>query len=221
MTHPSWTWSAAVDPATPPEDLARIVAEQPELRAAVATNPAAYPALVDWLASLGDPVIDEALRAAGRTSAAGAAPAAGSAPGSSDAYGYPTVGETASASGYLAAQTGYAPPTGYATPAVFPTGGGYARPTSSNRGGAVVGIVIGAVVALAVAFGIGFGVGRATADDAPGSLHSRCAGGDMLACDDLWYETPGGSSEEQFAGTCGNRATYEGATCQWRYGDRW
>ena len=33
-----------------------------------------------------------------------------------------------------------------------------------------------------------------------------CAGGDMAACDDLWYGTPVGSELEAFAETCGGRA---------------
>lgn len=44
-----------------PEDLNEIVATYPQLRPTVATYPATYPALMDWLAELSDPAIDQAL----------------------------------------------------------------------------------------------------------------------------------------------------------------
>jgi len=58
-----FTLAAASDPATPAATLAQIVEVAPELRAAVAANPATYPALLDWLALLKDPAIDAALAA--------------------------------------------------------------------------------------------------------------------------------------------------------------
>jgi len=57
------TPAQASDPNTPPAVLARIVAERPELRPYVALNPSAYPALLDWLAALGDPVVASVLAA--------------------------------------------------------------------------------------------------------------------------------------------------------------
>ncbi|GII98150.1 hypothetical protein CLV28_1421 [Sediminihabitans luteus] len=57
-----WTPADAADPATPLDVLATITAEQPELRPYVAANPSTYPALLDWLAQLGDPEVDRALR---------------------------------------------------------------------------------------------------------------------------------------------------------------
>jgi len=51
----------AVSPATSAARLREIAATIPEARAAVASNPAAYPGLLTWLGSLGDPVIDAAL----------------------------------------------------------------------------------------------------------------------------------------------------------------
>lgn len=44
-----------------PEDLNEIVSSYPPLREQVAAYPTAYPALLDWLAHLGDPAIDQAL----------------------------------------------------------------------------------------------------------------------------------------------------------------
>jgi hypothetical protein len=36
-------------------------------------------------------------------------------------------------------------------------------------------------------------------------LRDACAGGDMVACDDLFLLSPEGSADEAFGGTCGNR----------------
>lgn len=58
-----FTWSAAADPATPAATLAQIVQDAPSLRAAVASNPATYPALLEWLGQLGDAEVDAALAA--------------------------------------------------------------------------------------------------------------------------------------------------------------
>ena len=51
-----------LDPTTSPADLARL-AQDPAHRAAVAAHPNAYPELLAWLAGLGDPAVDAALRA--------------------------------------------------------------------------------------------------------------------------------------------------------------
>ncbi len=52
---------ALADPATSAADLALIAQHQPTLRTAVAQHPAAYPALLDWLAALGDPAVAAAV----------------------------------------------------------------------------------------------------------------------------------------------------------------
>lgn len=57
-----FTRAQAVDPTTSHVVLARIVESQPELRPLVAANPNTYPDLLQWLGSLGDPAVDEALR---------------------------------------------------------------------------------------------------------------------------------------------------------------
>jgi hypothetical protein len=67
---------------------------------------------------------------------------------------------------------------------------------------AIVGVVllfVGGCATLAI-------IGSAAEDDFT-ELHDSCAAGDMAACDDLFQETPGGSSEEDFGSTCGNRTT--------------
>lgn len=52
---------AASSPDTDPETLRQIAFHFPELRPAVAANPAAYQGLLDWLGALGDPAVNEAL----------------------------------------------------------------------------------------------------------------------------------------------------------------
>ena len=64
MTQPeNFTAAQASDPQTPGQVLADIAALRPDLRAAVASNPSAYPGLLDWLKSLGDPAVDAAIAA--------------------------------------------------------------------------------------------------------------------------------------------------------------
>ncbi|WP_029290244.1 hypothetical protein [Cellulomonas sp. HZM] len=55
--------TTAAHPQAPAHELARIATHRPELRAIVAANPAAEPALLAWLGSLGDPRVDAALAA--------------------------------------------------------------------------------------------------------------------------------------------------------------
>ena len=52
---------AAASPATPAAELARIAAARPDLHPALATNPATYPDLVDWLRTSPDPAVQAAL----------------------------------------------------------------------------------------------------------------------------------------------------------------
>ena len=49
--------AAVYNPATLPAELGRIAAQRPDLRLAIAQHPAAYPALLDWLAAQGDPQV--------------------------------------------------------------------------------------------------------------------------------------------------------------------
>jgi hypothetical protein len=53
--------TTAAHPQAPATELARIVNTRPDLRAVVAANPAAQPALLEWLASLQDPAVNAAL----------------------------------------------------------------------------------------------------------------------------------------------------------------
>ena len=52
---------AAASPTTPAAELARIAASRPDLHPALATNPATYPDLVDWLRTSPDPAVQAAL----------------------------------------------------------------------------------------------------------------------------------------------------------------
>lgn len=61
----AFTAQQAADPATPAQTLADIAAQRPDLRAALASNPSTYQALLDWLGELGDPDVDAALAARG------------------------------------------------------------------------------------------------------------------------------------------------------------
>lgn len=54
--------AAASDPATSPERLQQLAGSEPSLRPLIAMNPSAYPALLDWLAELGDPAVNLALQ---------------------------------------------------------------------------------------------------------------------------------------------------------------
>ena len=51
----------ASDPNAPLEDLHRLAQDYPGLRPAIAANPSTYPALLEWLGTLGDPAVDAAL----------------------------------------------------------------------------------------------------------------------------------------------------------------
>ena len=44
-------------------------------------------------------------------------------------------------------------------------------------------------------------------------LHSACEDGDMEACDDLYFESPVGSDEEEFGSTCGGRRDEQNGDC--------
>jgi len=51
----------ASDPSISQAELADLVQNHPQARAAAAGNPQAYPGMLEWLAQLGDPEVDAAL----------------------------------------------------------------------------------------------------------------------------------------------------------------
>jgi len=105
MNPNEYTAAQAADPSTPPPQLADIATHRPDLRAAVASNPAAYPELLQWLGSFGDAEVGRALAARGQ-----AGPPQGPASAS------PTPGDPGAARGYGATGAGYgttSPTSGY------------------------------------------------------------------------------------------------------------
>lgn len=68
--------SQASDPATSPSVLAQIAYERPDLRAAVAANPSAYPELLTWLEGFSDPAVNAAIAARRAAQAGTSAPTA-------------------------------------------------------------------------------------------------------------------------------------------------
>ncbi len=163
MTQPeNFTAAQASDPQTPGQMLADIAAQRPDLRPAVAANPSAYPALLDWLKSLGEPAVDAALAARAQATQVlpvqPAAPATPPAP--SWAGGAPTPA-AAPAPAYTAAPAYGAPqgmppqgmPPQGMPPQGMPPGGmtpGYAGtpPQKSNKALWIVLIIIGVVLLL-------------------------------------------------------------------------
>lgn len=59
------------------------------------------------------------------------------------------------------------------------------------------------------------GRGNSYGDDAAlDELYDGCEGGDLAACDELYWDSPIGSEYEDFATTCGGRTDYAAATCE-------
>lgn len=116
----------ASDPAATGADLARLAAQRPDLRPALARNPATYPALVEWLRALHQPEVDAALAARPPTDVAPAAPATPAPPA--------TAGPAAPAWPASAGQPGAASPYGGGTAwSPQPLGAG-AEPGSGQTG---------------------------------------------------------------------------------------
>lgn len=121
MTSPSeFTPAHAADPAIPPSILADIATHRPDLRAAVAANPVAYPELLEWLRAQGDPAVLAAI--AGRTAAT--APVAVP----------PVPPAPPSAGGWEPEQA--QPQTGQTQPVWQGQGQGYGQPQVSGQGDA-------------------------------------------------------------------------------------
>jgi hypothetical protein len=152
MSEPSqFTAQQASDPATPAEVLAAIAEHRPDLRSAVAANPAAYPGLLEWLGQLGDPAVDAALAARGSEPAAAEPAPAEPAPAEpAPAEPVAPAGEPGfAAPGYVPpAATGYEPPVApepsatpaYGTSEAYPPAGGAPGPYGAPPPGVPYGV---------------------------------------------------------------------------------
>ena len=192
MTEPeNYTAAQAADPQTPAQVLADIAALRPDLRAAVAGNPATYPALLEWLGSLGEPAVAAAIAGRGAPAApeqptmqmpvAAAMPAASSMP--------PTYGAPPGQPGY----------PGYPVP-----------PKKSNKTLWVVLGIVGGVILLGVIAIVAFNMlnkepGSYGTDASMDRLWDRCEDGDWQACDDLFRESVLDTEYMEFGDTCGHR----------------
>jgi len=228
MTQPeNFTAAQAADPTTPGQVLADIAALRPDLRAAVAGNPSAYPGLIDWLKSLGEPAVDAAI--AEREAAAQATQVMPVQPSTA-----PQGTQTPPAPQWAGQQPAFtgAPPAGM-PPGGYPPQGGlqYGTPPakSSNKALWIILIILGVLVLLGVGT---FFVVKALADKAGDeiddvidnigdvtdldgtnygddaeldALWDACEAGDWESCDDLFWDSPSGSEYETFGDTCGNR----------------
>ena len=190
MTEPThFTAAQAADPATPAALLADIATHRPDLRAAVAANPSAYPDLLTWLASFGDPATDAALaqRSAPATgsaagtgsgsvpqSAAGAAAVPGAAFG---AYGQQQAGGQPTTQAYGQPQA-YVQPQAYGQQAFAqgPTAGAWGAPPAQKKSRRALWIGVGVVGVLAV-------------------------GGGAFAANALWFSKVGGAASPEAAVT--------------------
>ncbi|HWS58275.1 MAG TPA: hypothetical protein VN257_07025, partial [Actinotalea sp.] len=174
MSEPeNFTAQQAADPSTPGQVLADIAALRPDLRPVVAANPAAYPGLLEWLGSLGEPGVDAALAARSALEQptvvlptappvaepqwqGQAPPVTGEPPvgyGATAApYGAPTAPYGAPAGPYGAPAPGYQPPAGYP-----PQGGqpyGYAGTPPKKSGNKAL-IIILSILGVLLLLGVG------------------------------------------------------------------
>lgn len=189
MTEPThFTAAQAADPATPAATLAEIATHRPDLRAAVAANPSAYPDLLAWLGTFKDPAVDAALaqRAGSTTGAASGAfgqgqGAASSAQGAEQAQGYGQPQGFGPPQGYSQPQA-YGQPQAFGQPPAYgqqsyaQAPGGWdaqATPKKSRRG---LWIGVGVVGVLAI-------------------------GGGAFAANALWFSKVGGASSPEAAVT--------------------
>lgn len=125
MSDQSYTAQQASDPATPAQVLADIAAVRPDLRPAIAANPSAYPSLLEWLGSLGEPAVDSALKQ--RASS-----------GASDVQSTTVLPTTPGGDGGQVGQPGQASGGGYGQQSGFPAGqatpAGYGLPPAGQAG---------------------------------------------------------------------------------------
>jgi len=253
MTEPTrFTTQQAADPSTPAQLLADMAALRPDLRPIVAANPTAYPGLLEWLGSLGEPPVDAALAA--RAAAEAGSPAASS-PGVFQQPAQPWQGQQGQQGqpaqqwqgqqgqpaqqwqGQESQQWPGQPgqpgqPYAYRVPGAAPA---KKRNTALIVVLVVLGVLlllgIGGVFAARALFGsvvenINTSAGTAfSAGDSYGSdasldpLWDTCEAGDFAACDELYWGSPGGSGYEDFGMSCGGRVDDSGGDCVGSFGE--
>ena len=233
MTQPeNFTSAQASDPQTPGQVLADIAALRPDLRVAVAGNPSTYPGLLEWLGGLGEPAVDAAI-AARRAAVQQTQQMPTLPPTAPPAPSW--AGQSAAQAPPLMVTPGYSgmPPQGGAPQyaGMPPQGGGpglqYAgtAPQKSNKALWIVLGIVGLIILLTIGAVIFF-INRAKNvvedlnldditnnltggnygdNDTLDALWNACEGGDWAACDQLNWDSPGGSAYESFGDTCGNR----------------
>lgn len=187
MTEPhQFTAAQAADPATPAALLADIATHRPDLRAAVASNPTAYPDLLTWLASFGDPAVDAAIAQRSAQQAGSQPPAAATGAVAASAFGAP-AGAPASSWQPQGAQgfeqqppvQGYGQPGYQQAPQSYgqgPAAGAWGAPPQQkkSRRGLWIGVGVAGVLAI---------------------------GGGAFAANALWFSKVGGASSPEAAVT--------------------
>ena len=195
MTEPThFTAAQAADPATSAALLADIATHRPDLRAAVAANPSAYPDLLTWLASFGDPAIDAALAqrsapAKGPAAATGSGfapqPAAGAAAASGAALGAyaQQQGEGQPATQAYGQAQAYGQPQAHGQQQAYgqtfaqgPAAGAWGAPPTQKKSRRPLWIGVGVVGVLAI-------------------------GGGAFAANALWFSKVGGAASPEAAVT--------------------
>lgn len=186
MTSPhDFTAAQAADPSTPQALLGEIATHRPDLRPAVAANPAAYPELLTWLGSLGDSAVDRALAA--RAGQVPGGPGATFTPQASQpggagtqdgAQGYGAAGgyaQSPQAEGYGAQAGGFGPPAaGYGATSGDGQWWGPQQPAKRSRKGLWIGAGVAGVLVL---------------------------GGGAFAANELWFSKVGGAGSPEEAAT--------------------
>lgn len=125
----------ASDPQASGQDLYQLAIDRPDLRAAIAANPAAYAGLLDWLGGLGDPEVDAALAARG-----GEVPA-------EEAYAADPDSTAAVPAASVPAQEPVTTPAPVPTPAPMPVASPEAPVKSSSP---IMKVLLGAVTVVAL-----------------------------------------------------------------------
>lgn len=222
MSEPeSYTAAQASDPSTPGQVLADIAALRPDLRPAVAANPSAYPGLLEWLGSLGEPAVDAAIAARQPVAAA-----------PQPQYQQPPARPATAPSTSLPPQGQYgAPATAAPYGQVPPAGYGYAGTPPAKKSHTALWVILGVVGLLIVLAIVAVvlvvnrvkdvieDVGVYGTDSQLDALWDRCANEDWQACDDLFIQSPVDSVYEDFGDTCGNRqASGTGVYCTEAFG---